>query len=472
MLVSTPGRPLIHRLRSAASRNWLAIVKDWTSYQTPAGEASDVHLIVMLYRRVVFIVTVHAGFLLLVMTPLLGPTMAAQGLLYASMSLLARLVNRRFGPRVALVSAYNAAVALGLVGVTVSGGIYSWTVLTLLMMTATLGFVTQIRTALIALGGLLFLLGAMSAFQAHGIWFPRLFTPGPGVTAVHLTVGVITFTIPIFTTIQAYRETLARLETKVGELQAAEAETHRLLDGQSRFFWDVSHELRSPLTRLNLSLGKVRRESSPEVEPSLVRMENEVERLQKLIHQLLLLAQLKHGVEFPMNQKFDLAAEAASVCEDAEFEANVAGRDLVLESSGPCPIEGCAELLRGALDNVVRNAIRFAPEGTEVEVNLSQPGRGLAQIRVADRGPGVPESQIGMLFDPFFRVVPGGHQPVIRTGSGLGLAIAFEAVKKHGGRIAAANRPGGGLLVTMDIPAWSDSSGSSNRIEIHASANE
>src|SRR5262249_5963921 len=148
----------------------------------------------------------------------------------------------------------------------------------------------------------------------------------------------------------------------------------------------------SPLTRLNLSLGKVRRESGPETEPSLERMENEVERLQKLIHQLLLLAQLKHGVQFPMNQQFDLAVEVASVCEDAEFEANVAGRDLVAASSGPCPIEGCAELLRGALDNVVRNAIRFAPEGTQVEVHLSQSGAGLARITVADRGPGVPES--------------------------------------------------------------------------------
>jgi signal transduction histidine kinase len=275
--------------------------------------------------------------------------------------------------------------------------------------------------------------------------------------AIHVIVGTITFTVAIFTAIQAHRETLARLETKVGELHAAEAETHKLLAGQSRFFWDISHELRSPLTRLNLSLGKVRRESSAEAEPALNRMENEVERLQKLIHQLLLLAQLKHGVQFPMNQRFDLCAEVTSVCEDAEFEANVGGRDLMVEWSEPfltqgCPIEGCAELLRGAVDNIVRNAIRFAPEGTGVEVLVSQPVSGLAQISVADRGPGVPESQIALLFDPFFRVVSDGHQPVDRSGSGLGLAIALEAVKKHGGRVSAANRSGGGLLVTLEIP--------------------
>lgn len=416
-------------------------------------------------------------FVCLATTPMLGPTMAAQSVVYAFMSLLARFLNRRFGPRVTLASVYCVAATLALAGMSVSGGIYSWFVLTLVMMTVTLGFVAQVRTALIALGGLLLLLGVMSVLQSHGIWFRRIFTPGPGVMAIHVIVGTTTFTVAIFTAIQAHRETLAQLATKVSELHAAEAETRRLLDGQSRFFWDVSHELRSPLTRLNLSLGKVRRDSGPETATSVERMENEVERLNKLIHQLLLLAQLKHGVEFPMNQHFDLAVEVASVCADAEFEANGAGRDLILESSEPfltdgCPIEGCAELLRGALDNVVRNAIRFAPEATEVEVHLSQAQAGLARISVADRGPGVPESQIAMLFDPFFRVVPDSHQLVNRTGSGLGLAIAFEAVKKHGGRIAAANRPGGGLLVTMDIPTRSDASSSSERIEVHASAND
>jgi len=268
------------------------------------------------------------------------------------------------------------------------------------------------------------------------------------------------------------------LETKVGELHAAEEETRKLLDAQSRFFWDVSHELRSPLTRLNLSLGKVRRENAPQAEPSLDRMENEVERLNKLIHQLLLLAQWKHSVQFPMNQHFDLAVEVAAVCKDAKCEANVAGRELTIQCDGGCPVEGCAELLRGALDNVVRNAIRFAPAGSEVEVRLSQPGAGLASIAIADRGPGVPESQIAMLFDPFFRVVPDGsgpdgNAPLHRSGSGLGLAIAFEAVKKHGGRISAVNRPGGGLLVAMEIPTRvGGSSDSANRFEAHASASQ
>lgn len=179
-------------------------------------------------------------------------------------------------------------------------------------------------------------------------------------------------------------------------------------------------------------------------------METETERLNKLIHGLLLLAQLKHDVEFPMDQEFDLAAEVASVCDDAQFEANVAGRDLRLQSCGECLMRGCAELLRGAVDNVVRNAIRYTPEGSEIEVILSKPLPGLAQIVVADRGPGVPASQLEFLFDAFYRVPedPGAQ----RSGMGLGLAIAAEAVKKHTGRITAANRTGGGLMVTLQIP--------------------
>jgi signal transduction histidine kinase len=472
MLTSTSGDSPMRTLRSAAARHWSAIANDWTSYQTPPEESNVDHLVETLYRRVVFIVTLQGGILILVLAPLLDRTMAYQGVLYLAMSGLARVVKRRYGSRVSLVSAYSVSVVAGLAGIAVSGGIYSWIVMTLLMMSATLGFVIKLRNALLVWGGVLGSLCVMSALQAHDIWFPRVFSAGPGITAAHLTVGTITFTIPIFTSIQAYREALAQLETKVTELHAAEAETRKLLDGQSRFFWDVSHELRSPLTRLNLSLGKVRRDSGQETATSIERMENEVERLNTLIHQLLLLAQLKHGVQFPMHQQFDLATEVASVCDDAEFEANVAGRDLAFESSGPCPIEGCAELLRGALDNVIRNAIRFAPEGTAIEVQLSQPHAGLARIAVGDRGPGVPDAQIAMLFDPFFRVVPDGPAPVHRSGSGLGLAIAFEAVKKHDGRIAAENRSGGGLLVSLEVPTRVRDTANADRIDLHASSSD
>jgi signal transduction histidine kinase len=472
------ARDIMRDIRNAAPQNWAAFLKNWISYQTPPGVSSHDHLVATLLRRMVFVATLQGLILILPFSRLLTPRLPLHGLVLLFLTSLARVLEHYFGARAAFVATYCAAEVLGLVAVAVSGGIYGWPVMLLLMLTISLAFVVKIRTTLLILSGLIALLIVMSFLQTRGIWFPRILTPSPGTTGVLLTLTTINITIPVVTTIQACREAMAQLETKLGALHAAEAETRRLLDVQSRFFWDVSHELRSPLTRLNLSLGKVRRESGPQSEPSLERMGNEVERLNKLIHQLLLLAQLKHDVQFPMNQRFDLAAEVASVCEDAEFEANVAGRDLHFQSSGPCPVEGCAELLRGALDNVVRNAIRFAPEASKVEVHLSQPSPGLARIAVEDRGPGVPQSQIAMLFDPFFRVIPehnaaDGPAVLHQSGSGLGLAIAFEAVKKHGGRISAANRPGGGLQVIMEIPTRLTASAHSvPRSEAHVSAGE
>ncbi len=460
------------RARDVIARFWSASLRYWTSYETPPGESALDHLIAVNLQRVIFVVTLQ-GVLLVVLGPLFAPRLMLLGAAYLFLTSLARLVRRRHNTRLAYYATYVASLVLLLPFVAVTGGVYSYSVMTIVLLTVSASFAFNIRTTLLTLLGYLAFLAILSAFQQRGLLLERWFTPPPGIMWWLLVQTTVNVTIPIVTTIQAYQEALGRLENKVGALTEAEKQARTLLDTQRRLFWDISHELRSPVTRLNLSVGKVRREVAPHAESSLERMENEVERLNKLIHQLLLLAQLKHGVEFPMDQQFDLAMEVASVCRDAEFEANVAGRDLYLENSTPCLMEGCAELLRGALDNVVRNAIRFAPEGTDVEVCLSQPYPGVSRIEVADRGPGVPEPQIAMLFDPFFRVAPAGHGPAHRSGSGLGLAIAFEAVKKHGGRIFAVNRAGGGLAVTMEIPAGTDcraASDAGTQGDVHASS--
>ncbi|MBI2687817.1 MAG: hypothetical protein HYX27_16020 [Acidobacteria bacterium] len=471
MVMPSPGRFAKRSLRDLAARFWSSFLRDWTSFETPPGESSRDHLIATNLQRIIFAVTIQGVLLVMVLGPLLAPRLMGLGVTYLILTSLARLARRRYGTLVAYRATYIASVILLLPYEAFTGGIYSYAVITVALLTIAASIAFEIRTTLLTLAGHTVLLGIMAAFQVQGMWFERWITPSPGIMWLLLTQTTVNVTIPIVTTIQAYREALGQLENKVGALSRAEAAARKLLDAQSRFFWDISHELRSPLTRLNLSVGKVRREAGPLAEPSLERMENEVERLNKLIHQLLLLAQLKHGVQFPMNQQFDLATEVISVCQDAEFEANVAGRDLHLESGVSCPMRGCAELLRGALDNVVRNAIRFAPEGTEVEVHLSQPRPGLARIVVADRGPGVPESQLAMLFDPFFRVAPAGEMPLQRTGSGLGLAIAFEAVKKHDGRIGALNRAGGGLIVTMEIPDRTEDTAApdlTSKVGVHA----
>jgi len=419
--------------------------RDWLSYATPPGQSSRDHLIATNLQRIIAAVTVQ-GVLLVTFGPLLGPRLIYLGFGFLALGLFAHLLRRSYGTGTAYRLTYIASLLALEPYVAISGGVYSYSVITVVLLTIGVSFSLEIRTTLLLLAAHTLLLGIVAMFQQKGMWVDRWFTPPPLIMWLLLVQMTINVTIPIITTIQAYREALTKLETQVGELGDAEVATRELLEAQKRFFWDISHELRSPLTRLNLSVGKVRREAGPDAEMSLARMHNEVERLNQLIHQLLLLAQLKHGVEFPMHQQFDLATEVASVCQDAEFEANVAGREFHLQSVATAPMQGCPELLRAALDNVVRNAIRFAPNGTTIEVHLSTPHPSLTSITVADRGPGVPESQIPRLFDPFYRVVPDA------SGSGLGLAIAFEAVKKHGGRISAANRVGGGLAVALEIP--------------------
>ena len=430
-------------------RSAVQFVAGWLAYSTPRGEAYLNHLIETNLRRVASAITVE-GVLLLLFGPLLGPRLMYLGLAYLALAGVARVVRWRYGVKASYWATYVASLGVLLPAIAATGGIYSYLVMVTVLLTILSSFAFTIRRTLLTVLALVALLGAMAWMQERGMWMETSFHPAPRIMWLLTTLTTINIAIPIVTTIQAFQEAMGLLEHQVAALGTAEEDARRLLDSQRRIFWDISHELRSPLTRLNLSVGKVRRELGARNEPALDRMETETERLNKLIHGLLLLAQLKHDVEFPMDQEFDLAAEVASVCEDAQFEANVAGRDLRLQSCGACAMRGCAELLRGAVDNVVRNAIRYTPEGSEIEVILSRPLPGLSQIVVADRGPGVPESQLPFLFEAFYRVP--GESRAQGSGMGLGLAIAAEAVRKHTGQISASNRTGGGLKVTLDIP--------------------
>ncbi len=463
-------------LRPSLFRNWAAQLRDWASYHTPPGQSGADHLVATLLFRSICALTIQ-GVLLIAIAPFVAPRLLFLSAAYLLIAGAAHLFNHLYGAR----AAWRAAYILGLLAIApyiaVTGGIYSPAVGSAIMLTISSAFVFELNTTLIALVVELALLAVVSFLQIHGLWFKRTMTPPPGVAWMLIAQITVNYVIPIVTTIQAYCEALGNLEQRLKKLRSAEEEARSLLESQSRFFWDVSHELRSPLTRLNLSVAKVRREASAQAEPSLERIENEVDRLNRLLQQLLLLAQLRQGVPFPMKQHFDLAAEVASVCQDAEFEANIADRDLRVvfakSATQGCPTKGCAELLRSAVDNVVRNALRFAPEGTEIEIHVSKSSEGLTCISVWDRGPGVPEAQISMLFNPFYRVVPEGPTPLQRTGSGLGLAIAYEAVRKHGGRIEARNRPGGGLVVRLEVPNGQlNGVHSEASVEMHASAAE
>jgi two-component system, OmpR family, sensor histidine kinase CpxA len=226
-----------------------------------------------------------------------------------------------------------------------------------------------------------------------------------------------------------------------------------LLTSQRLLFRNVSHELRSPLARLNVALELARQSAAAEVPGYLDRIEREAERLNRLIGQMLTLARLESGVDPAQQGVFDLGGLVQEVVADGDFEARARHSAVRMGSRETCVVFGAAELLRSAMENVVRNAVHSTMEGTETEVSVrhrAAPEGVHAVIEVRDHGPGVPEKELANIFHPFYRLGPVHERHT--GGAGLGLAIAERAVRFHGGTIAAANAPGGGLLMTICIP--------------------
>ncbi|XXX72286.1 ATP-binding protein [Sorangium sp. So ce134] len=222
-----------------------------------------------------------------------------------------------------------------------------------------------------------------------------------------------------------------------------------LLETQRRLLRDVSHELRSPLARLNISLELVRRRSPPDVEPAFDRIERETERLNGMIGELLTLSRLESARGMERTERVDLTALVEQLVDDAAFEAEQQGCSVELGARDACSLDGNEELLRRAIENVVRNALRFTEAGTTVRIDLSCAG-GVAEVRVRDRGPGVPEGALGDIFKPFYRV--DDHRARGAGGTGIGLAITQRAVLLHGGDVEARNAEGGGLEVALRLP--------------------
>jgi two-component system sensor histidine kinase CpxA len=227
-----------------------------------------------------------------------------------------------------------------------------------------------------------------------------------------------------------------------------------LVNAQRALVSDVSHELRSPLTRLNLALELARQRAGGEASGALDRIDRESERLSTLIKQLLTLTRLESGSEEQGKEPVDLAQLVQDVGTDAEFEAHGRNRSVRVAVHAACETVGRADLLRSAIENIVRNAVRYTAEGTTVEISLECQSNGSccrAVIRVRDHGPGVPETTLAHLFQPFYRVDDARDRQ--SGGTGLGLAIAQRAVEVYGGRIIVSNAPGGGLLVETYLPA-------------------
>ncbi len=227
-----------------------------------------------------------------------------------------------------------------------------------------------------------------------------------------------------------------------------------LMKAQSRLLNDISHELRSPLARLNVALGLARQRSGSESTDMLERIELEASRLNELIGRILTLARLEDGEQKVPQTPVPLDELIQNVAEDAEFEAQA--RHCHVETAipnGDWQVCGNASLLHSAIENVVRNAIRYTQEGTSVKVELSceQNSAGSeAVLKVSDSGPGVPQDSLSKLFEPFYRLDDARGRST--GGVGLGLAITERAVRFHGGKVSAHNRAEGGLRIEIRLP--------------------
>ena len=218
------------------------------------------------------------------------------------------------------------------------------------------------------------------------------------------------------------------------------------------FLAQASHELGSPLTRLNIALALAKRSAGPEIHPALSRIGREADNLNSLVQELLLLARLESGNELARTAiTFNVASIVDEACANASFEAGEHGKSVFVSVREDYHLVGYPDLLQRALDNVLRNAVRFCRAEGRVQVSFFPSQGGTAGlIRVKDDGDGVPAGKEESIFEAFVTLDNGASERA--AGSGLGLAIARQAVLAHHGRIYAENSPAGGLSVTIDLP--------------------
>jgi len=248
-------------------------------------------------------------------------------------------------------------------------------------------------------------------------------------------------------------EPVNRRRDEIGQLardfDAMASRLENLVGSQRRLLRDVSHELRSPLARLTVALQLARDREGAQAAQALNRIERETGRLDVLIGQLLLLERLEARVPDAEAVSFDLCDLLNEVVDDASFEASATQRAVEFEAESKCPMRGYPALVRSALDNVLRNAVRHTAEETVVEVSIDC-GEADAEITIRDHGPGVPEEHLETLFEPFSRVADARERST--GGAGLGLAIARRAVEVHDGSVTARNHPDDGLEVVITLP--------------------
>ena len=292
------------------------------------------------------------------------------------------------------------------------------------------------------------------------------------ILAVILTAGLLCYALARYLTAPVKKLRNATKKLADGDLSARVASKRRdelgklardfdemaeriesLLASQKRLTRDVSHELRSPLARMNVALELARQKSGAEAAPLLERIETESNRLNEMIGQILTLSKLESRAEKIEKREINLAKIVEQTAEDAAFEAAGKGKSVKIARLDECRVVGSENLLRSAVENVVRNGVRYTRDGSAVEISLEN-GYDRALIKIRDYGAGVPETELEEIFRPFYRV---GEARERKTGGiGLGLAITEQAVRAHDGKIVARNAvdgSGGGLIVEIEIPS-------------------
>jgi len=331
-----------------------------------------------------------------------------------------------------------------------------------------------LRTSMTAADGHRYILIIELPPEPHP-WFGPHGVPGLGVVIAILVSGLVCYILARYLTspivrLRAATQKLAagdlaaragmpqsRRYDEMGELvrdfdQMAER-LQNLVNAQRRLLTDISHELRSPLARLNVALELARQRSGADARSALDRIDRETNRLNELIQKLLTVARLEGGDDSLQRAPVYLQQLVREIAKDATFEAQNRRCEVEVGVAEECTVMGNARLLQSAIENVVRNAVRYTQEGTCVQVRLERATGAsgpVAVVRVTDSGPGVPEDALDKLFQPFYRIDDARGRET--GGVGLGLAITARAVSLHGGTVRAANRPQGGLMVEIRLP--------------------
>ena len=299
--------------------------------------------------------------------------------------------------------------------------------------------------------GIPFLLGLLSVVTILCFWLAyNIAAPIHGIQSAARRVAQGDLSARVPHAVSLRRDELAALAV---DFDSMVERIEMLIGTQKNLLNSVSHELRSPLARLNVSLAMMRKHMPEEVLDICERMERDVARIDTLMGQLLTLSRLEAGLSGEReNVNFTLLVQ--EVVADGNFEATALGKSVTLETANPVVLENADSLaLRSACENIVRNAVHFTRPGTEVKVALGIDNAALSPqviLTVCDEGPGVPNDALHSIFSPFFRLNWPGRQS---EGNGLGLTIALEAIRLHHGSITASNLSPKGLEISVRLPA-------------------